>query len=197
MNNSYGMTVDNLLSSFPEVLKLDENINALATSIAILLSSRIAEIKRTLIYPQIDELPERLLDILAYDFKVDWYNYNFPIELKRLLIKSCFLVHKRLGTRGAMLDALHSISEGIDLWEWFEYGGEPYHFRVIFNAPTDSLTVSQEEIFKAINIYKPLRSVLDNDSVIYRTRSRIKISGDGTHVCYSPRLCGTYPLNCL
>ena len=47
---------------------------ALATSIADVLAARPEEIRKIQIYTLIDELPEELLDILAYDFKVDWWD---------------------------------------------------------------------------------------------------------------------------
>ena len=77
MNEQYGITVDNLLRTLPDVLKNDESMFAIATGIAEVLTLRLAEIDRIRIYTRIDELPEDLLDILAYDFKVDWWDVNY------------------------------------------------------------------------------------------------------------------------
>ena len=72
MNDTHGLTVENLLRTLPDVLKNDESMAALAAAIAQVLSARPSEIRNLMIYPRIEELPEDLLDILAYDFKVDW-----------------------------------------------------------------------------------------------------------------------------
>lgn len=193
MNKDHGITPENLLNSLPAVLRNDKNLSALATSIANVLSARGDEIRSLSIYPRIDELPADLLDILAHDFKVDWYWYNYPLDIKRNLIKSSFNVHRRLGTRGAIEDALHSLYQGIGIEEWFEYGGEPYYFRIVLNVTEESSDISHDEIVRAINIYKSLRSRLEDDAIFYRTRSIIGIKTSCGCAQYSTRLCGTYP----
>ena len=193
MNNAHGITPENLLNTLPEILRSDDNINALASAIAQVLSARDDEIRGLSIYPRIDELPADLLDILAHDFKVDWYWYNYPVEIKRALIKSSFNVHRRLGTRGAIEDALRSLYQGIGVEEWFEYGGEPYYFRIVLDVNESSSDISHDEIVRAINIYKSLRSRLEDDAIFYRTRTTIAIKTSCGYAQYSTRLCGTYP----
>ena len=70
MNNAHGITKENLLASLPAVLANDDNMAALAAAVAEVLANRVDEIGRVDIYSQIDQLPNELLDILAYDFKV-------------------------------------------------------------------------------------------------------------------------------
>ncbi|NCE66053.1 phage tail protein I, partial [Pseudoflavonifractor sp. 524-17] len=60
---------------------------ALAQAIAELLARRKEEIDRLLIYPAIDRLDEPLLDILARDFKVDWWDADYSVEEKRRTLK--------------------------------------------------------------------------------------------------------------
>lgn len=121
---------ENLLFSLPAVLGSSSNTSALADAIASALAARVAEINAVKIYPQIDKLPEPLLDILANDFKVDWYDFNADIEEKRRLIKSSFSVHRNIGTYGASLRAVQSVYPGSEIREWFDYGGEPGNFKV-------------------------------------------------------------------
>ena len=193
MNSAHGLTAENLLRALPDVLKNDESMAALAASIAQVLAARPEEIQRLAIYPRIDELPEDLLDILAYDFKVDWYNYNYPIQVKRDLIKSSFEVHRYMGTRKAVSDALSAIYPGSTVEEWFEYGGEPYYFRIILDVTEQRVAFSNEEILRAVNLYKSLRSHLENNAIGYRSRSSIIIKASSGYVFYAVRLCGTYP----
>ena len=91
---NHGITSENLMRTLPDVLRNDKNTRALAQVIADALSARNEEIDRLRIYTQIDNLPEELLDILAHDFKVDWYGYDYGIEAKRALIKDSFQVHR-------------------------------------------------------------------------------------------------------
>ena len=102
MNKKYGLTAENLLSSLPAVLRGDKNMFALAVATAKALSARAEEIDSLRIYSRIDELPEDLLDILAYDFKVDWWNGDYSLEEKRQVLKDSWRVHRMLGTKAAV-----------------------------------------------------------------------------------------------
>lgn len=159
------------LSSFPASLAVDPSKYALARAIADELRELNDRCDRLRIYSRIDELPEQLLDILAFDFAVSWYYYNGTLETKRAQIKSCFYVHKHLGTRGALETALSDVCPGTVLEEWFEYGGEPYYFRVILDISEQRLPIYQNDIEKKIEIFKSLRSVLEANSIIYRSRA--------------------------
>ena len=192
--NNYGITRENLLRTLPDVLRNDKKIYALATVIADLLSDQVDEIHKLRIYSQIDNLPEPLLDILAYDFKVDWYGYDYDIDVKRAQLKDSFNVHRHLGTRGAVEKALSDIYPGTEVEEWFNYGGDPYHFRVLLDVTDQRVSISQDEIIRAIEMFKSRRSHLQDNTVIYRSRVRIVISVTTGYVVYGARLCGTYPV---
>ncbi len=74
MNEHYGLTKENLLRTFPIALRSDAPLAALGESTAELLAGRLAEIDRLRLYTNIGALPEALLDILARDVKVDWWD---------------------------------------------------------------------------------------------------------------------------
>jgi len=102
MNSAYGITEANLLAQLPRVLAEDENTDALGAAAAEVLAAQQADIALASIYARIDELPEGLLDILAYDFKVDWYDYDASLDIKRATIKDCFFIHRTRGTKAAV-----------------------------------------------------------------------------------------------
>lgn len=193
MNKANGITAENLLATLPQVLREDKSVHALACAAAQVLADRPAEIDRLRIYPRVDDLPEDLLDILAYDFKVDWYNYNYPLSAKREVFKSSFRVHRYLGTRGAVEEALSSIYPGTILEEWFEYGGKPFYFRIILDVTNQLVAISHSDIVWAVEFYKSLRSHLEDNAIIYRSRAEFLIQTGCGYVIYSTRLCGTYP----
>lgn len=193
MNNTHGITVENLFSSFPAALLSDPHLSALARAMATAFVQLGDDTKRALIYPAISQLPEELLDILAYDFKVDWYDYDYPVEAKRDLIKTNFYVHRHLGTKGAVKAALSAIFPGSLVEEWFEYGGKPYFFRVILDITEPRVSISNEAIMRAVLMYKSLRSWLEENAIIYRRRETILIRSAWGYVVYAARLCGTYP----
>lgn len=59
---------------------------------------------------------------------------TWPLQKKRLLIRSALLNYSRLGTRAALEDAVGIIHGGTTVQENWEYGGLPYHFRVAVDA---------------------------------------------------------------
>ena len=66
---NHGLTAENILAAFPVALRDDASAAALGDITARLLARRPEEISRLRIYPVIDQLPEKLLDILAYDWR--------------------------------------------------------------------------------------------------------------------------------
>lgn len=148
-------------SLLPEPLKNDETMLALGRAIASELQQNIQFARKTMIYPRIEELDEKLLDILASDFKVDWYDYEGTIEEKRKTIRECMFIHRYKGTKFAVETALRSVYSKATVSEWFEYGGEPFHFSVtIIDSTNDE--EKRARILEKIRYYKNLRSVLDS-----------------------------------
>lgn len=162
MNEQYGLTTENLLRTLPQVLKTDPEMAALAAAIAETLSGRVGEIENLRIYSRIGELPEELLDILAYDFKVDWWDGDYTLEEKRKTLRDSWRVHRMLGTKAAVETAISAIYPETKVVEWWEYGGEPYHFKLRLDATYEN--VDQEKhwrVMEKVEYYKNLRSVLD------------------------------------
>lgn len=161
-----GITRENLMRIFPPALTRDPAMVARATAIAELLTARLAEIDRARIISNIDGLDEAVLDILARDFKVDWWDADYSLEEKRRTLKSSWRVHKTLGTKAAVETAISAIYPRTTVLEWFEYDGEPYHFKLDINITNDSIdSVKQRRVLERLNFYKSLRS--HNDGVTY------------------------------
>ncbi len=164
--NKHGLTKENLVVTLPPALRTDPSVVALAEALSELLAARPAEIERLRIYPAIDTLEEPLLDILARDFKVDWWDPEYSLEEKRRTLKDSWRVHRLLGTRAAVETAISAIYPHTQVLEWFEYGGEPYHFRLDISITNDSIdSEKQRRVLERMNFYKSLRS--HNDGVTY------------------------------
>ena len=158
---SHGLTRENMLAAFPVALREDTSIAALADAVAGVLAERREEIDRLRIYSAVDQLEEPLLDILARDLKVDWYDYDYPIAAKRAVIKSSVMVHKRLGTVYAVKAALGSVFPGSEVEEWFNYGGEPYRFQVTLNTAQSRAPAECFSIRRTVDYYKRFSAHID------------------------------------
>lgn len=88
-------------------------------------------IRNVLHIPRLDELNGVILDLLAYQFHVDAYDaLNFTDEEKRELIRTSIAWHRIKGTPAAIEMILSIAFKTSRITEWFEYGGEPYYFRL-------------------------------------------------------------------
>ena len=162
MSNGHGLIAQNFHEALPQVLKRDESTDALAAAASRILEEHAAELRTVALYPLIDSLPEGLLDILARDFKVDWYDFAQSLEAKRNTIKTHWSVHRRLGTVGAVRTAIQAIYPEVVIQEWFDYEGDPYHFKLHVEIPGSDISPDlHAQLLNALEYYKPVRAVLD------------------------------------
>jgi len=155
----------------PENLTRDPSVLATVRAIAEEKRKVAAEIWRTRVWLTIRELPEEVLDALAYDLKVDWYDYNYPLEVKQQTVLDAARVHRYIGTRYAVEQAISAVWSGTLTQEWWEYGADPYHFRVRVDAIyLEDDRTAHEDVVRRVEYYKNVRSVFDG--VIY-VRSRV------------------------
>ncbi len=172
MNNNIS-NVD-FTTSYPPALKNDPEMLALAKTLAKEHRKTISEIKHTIIYARIDELPEQLLDVLAVDLYIDWYDYEYPLEVKRAIIKDSIKIHRRLGTKYAVKTALGNVFPGTKVEEWFEYGGDPYMFRVVIGATSTGVSLDkQNAVLDKVKFYKNTRSHLE--SISYKIKKNATV----------------------
>lgn len=185
---------DTFMSVLPAPLDSDANMHVLADITAESFGTLWQNVSLPTIYARIDSLPESLLDILARDFKVDWYNDEFDLAAKRRLIKNCFYIHKHLGTAKAVKLVLADVWPSFKIEEWFEYGAQPYFFRVIFNIDSDQPIVVDKAL-RAIAMTKSVRSHLES-LVVMHLSVGTAVRTDIAHMYYTSRPCGT-PLTAL
>lgn len=178
-----GITRENLLLIVPPALTHDKSMMALAQADAGLLAARPAEIERVRIYPAIDTLDEALLDILARDFKVDWWDQEYSLEEKRRTMKDSWYVHKKLGTAGAVKRAVRAIYPNTEVEPWYEYedeGGEPYHFRMKINITSDSMDLArQRRVLERLRHCQSLRDRMDQAKYFLMPEKAWAVAGGG------------------
>lgn len=150
------------LQTLPGVLRDDPEIQALGRVISDELHELANQTKLAIIYANIDTLPEAVLDLLAYDFKVDWYDYGYSAEEKRDTLKNSWNVHRRLGTKYAVETAISAIYKNTTVQEWWEYGGEPYRFKLLLDVTYEDLDPEKHQrVLERVEYYKNLRSHLE------------------------------------
>ncbi|MEG0381230.1 MAG: phage tail protein I [Kurthia sp.] len=83
----------------------------------------------------IDKMPESLLDLIAFEKHVDFYDGDLTVQQKRDLIKSSISWHRRKGTRWAVEHVTSIVYPNANVYEWFEYGGDKYRFKIEVDEP--------------------------------------------------------------
>lgn len=169
----------------PQALASDPKMAAFAKVMADGLAEVSRLMENVLIYSRIDEIPESLVDILAHDMHVDWYDYDYPLEVKRELLKGSIKVHKKMGTKYAIEKALSALYPESKIEEWFEYGGEPGYFRIICDVTDSKVIARYKDIVREVEKYKRLSAHMDK--ITFRTN----IKNELCSVCrVVPRISG-------
>ncbi len=86
------------------------------------------------VYAEIDNLPEYALDLLASELNTQYYDTELPIEAKRNLIKGTLVWYMSAGTPSAVSELVTAVFGEGEVKEWYEYGGDPYFFKIETNA---------------------------------------------------------------
>ena len=155
------MNRDDILRILPPVLKKDDGFAALGKIIAEQLAKNRELTDKALIYPAIDKLDEPVLDALAYDLNVPWYDYEGGLESKRSTIRECLQIHQYKGTKYAVRAALEGVYENVRVREWFEYGGEPNHYR-IFDVDIRQVNDNIRTFLQILEVVSRKSAVLDS-----------------------------------
>lgn len=169
----------------PKFIMNDRNGYAIAKAIeaALLYFSSRAKAGLAAI-TDTENMPEWRLDEMAWELDVGWYDYSADIETKRAVIAGAEEFYNRLGTPSAVESAISATFDQGAVSEWFEYGGEPYHFQVRTSDVT-LLTTKRAKFFSLLEQTKNVRSVLDN--VFYegddRTEDEYAAAGVGSISC--------------
>ena len=150
-----------LLDILPPNLLADKQIYAAAQALDDELQKITEATRNALLLPRLDELSEEVIDLLAWQWHVDFYEPSMSIETKRQLVRESIAWHRIKGTKAAVEKMAQTVFKGGVVTEWFEYGGEPYHFRIdVLNAP-NMTEESRERLLAVVNASKNTRSWLD------------------------------------
>ena len=122
---------------------------------------------------------------LAHQF--DTEPKSLSIEETKELLKAPLKTYFFEGTSESLATGLKAYYSGASTKQWSEYGGEPYHFKLILDA---SKGLSKEQVVKTdklIKTYKNVRSVYDGANIKVGIKADVKaysyaISGENVSV---------------
>lgn len=154
----------NWIDLIPSSISGDSQAKGLSAAVSPQLQEVSNVIRENVILARLDELPEEVVDLLAWQYHVDFYEQDLPIEQKRELVRVSIDAHRHKGTPYAVELVVKAILNDGIVQEWFEYGGEPYHFRVI--KINGQVTAEMyPKLKKAVDTVKNTRSWLEGVSL--------------------------------
>lgn len=137
-----------------------ENVQKVAKVVDDTLLSFDKTIAEVLIYPAIDMLGSELINTLAIQMHCDFYDDTLPLAVRRNLVKNSIAWHRIKGTPAAVEQMIQTVYQTGVVEEWFDYGGEPFFFKV--NLGDSQITTQKiKNLIKMINASKNVRSWLE------------------------------------
>lgn len=171
------------LDILPGVLKGDDKINAASYAMNKTAELILNMIDNTSVYALLDELSEEIVDLLALEFRAQYYDTAASVEEKREAVKKALLWYRKAGTKSAVLELCKFIYGESAVLEWFEYDGRPYTFKIeILGEDRLIDTTGINNFILGVRRVKNTRSLLE--AIIFHRKVNIKVhSGTATVSC--------------
>lgn len=173
-----------IIDLLPEPFKSDPDVIAISYAIKRAAGAMLENAKKLLLYSDIDHMPEYILDYMATETNLAYYDESFDIVTKRKLVKDAYISRMMAGTREATENIIKTIFGGGEIVEWYEEQenpGEPGTFDVKTEARmTDKL---YEQLAQAISRTKNCSSHMRYVSIMRELHNELKeAAGTTEHV---------------
>lgn len=147
----------------PDALVRKAEVQALSYALRQAIRRLMDDCKSISVYAAIESLPEEMLDLLAVELGTQYYDTALPIENKRELVAGTMVWYLTSGAPSAVEELVAAVFGEGEVKEWFEYGGEPYYFKVRTNAPLRPDIL--EQFAQILNNVKNARSHIESVDV--------------------------------
>lgn len=140
-----------------------------------------------------NKIPAHLLPYLAEHLSADVWNPAWSERTKRNVIKKQIELHQIKGTLGGIETALEGLDMLCNIRQWYEYGGEPYRFKVDVLVQKGGMDVTaRQELYMTIGQAKNLRSWLDGVRIFLSNSTQLQV-GIAMLIGQKIRIYQTYP----
>lgn len=189
-----------IMDGLPRILSQEDWVRALSYAIGAVHEKTIQYADASQIYTKLDTASETILDALAANWKIDWYDTDYPEERKRRIVKTAMNVRKTMGTAYATRMQADMVYPGTQLEEWFDYGGKPGYFRLYIDitnsSPGDPIEANEpKEMERRLTAAKRWSAHLESLSYMVRRRIAVKRRVE-CYPCQPPECgairCGTH-----
>lgn len=153
-----------LLREIPDNLLRDEKVVNLANSLQKSLDRMLDWADKINYTMNLDKLDDTILEHLLWEKHITWsegLGLATTREQKINLIRNAVELHRIKGTPYAIELVLESLERDAEIVEWFNYGGNPYHFLIKLNLYDSFEMQDKPQLINMINEMKNVRSWLE------------------------------------
>ena len=172
-----------LIDIIPVFMRDDQTVRGLCAAADAMFKQLINAVHIAWWRKYIDELDADQLDDIAKQIGISWYDDAADILSKRSVLKNYENVLAISGTPDAVKFAVKDLFGEVEIIEWPEYGGEPYHFKLLVNA---KLTEDNTRRFSsAVAGAKNVRSIMDTLETMRKSSVTVYVGGafTNTYIC--------------
>lgn len=183
-----------LLREIPPNLLVDDKVKNLAVTLQDSLDKMCDWSEKIFYEMNLEKLDDAILDHLLWESHITWAEGLELVktrEHKIEFIRNAITLHRLKGTPAALELVFNILEMSCELKEWFEYAGDPYHFKV--EIATASLLKGETQLLRKLILeYKNVRSQLDFIAVQLPQTQHIELEcGQFHYPVYLP-ICGTF-----
>lgn len=161
----------NITDILPEAFTSDPRNIALGYALQRAMKRLLEYSRTTSVYSSIDAADDTTLDMLAAELDTQYYDVELDIEAKRKLVRNTLIWYGKAGTPAAVEELITSVFGEGRVEEWFDYGGDPFYFRVYTNAPLTEDIISKFDTMleKVKNTRSRLETIVDEKTLRQNT----------------------------
>lgn len=184
-----------LISVLPPHMKDDPDIIAISYAYKKAMEKLLLFSQYSMLYANIDNLPDEILDMLALDMRSQYYDEGLDSSVKKDIIKNSLAWYAKGGTVSAVQEMVRVVFGGGDVIEWPNYpegAGQPGTFDII----TDRIINGEQEKELAQSIANVKRATSHLRHVRVRKSQIAKLFAGGVRteritICAKPEALNT------
>jgi len=116
-------------------MREDDAVAALASGSNEVIRQLANSIRLLSTWDHIADMTGKELDELAWELGIPWYDSAASDDAKRMIIKQSDQIYAKLGTKWAVEQIVTAYFGTGVVREWWEYGGDPFHFKILSDNP--------------------------------------------------------------
>jgi P2-related tail formation protein len=177
-----GMTVYDVRLSdmLPSSFTSDPGAQALCTAFDAMSQIVTQNINDVLVLANIGALPSDVTDELAIEKQVPYYSQSLPLETRQKLLAAAGSLNAKKGSKPAVETIIKAAFESGYVKEWFEYGGQPFHFKAYTDNPNVT-TSNLAEFRKALASVQRASAILDEIVLVLSTDAAMQYLAHWLH----------------